>query len=355
MSNTQIAETALTDMNSESRQAPQGFELVFFERKPAYRNFSLELHFKSVKENLPPEVQYRSCQSRFPNQGAFSKFYNLFEPIFKKKGEVNHITGDVHYIGIFMPRKNTLLTVHDVNLMYSKKGLKKWFLKWFWLKLPVKRARMISVVSQCTKDELLKYVDCDPDKIRVVHSPIPPHFYPSPKKFNKEKPVVLQIGIKSNKNLERVVEAIKGIHCRLEIIGKPPENILEKLDRYGIDYHWSEFLTDEQVTEKYIESDLLIFASTVEGFGIPIVEAQMVGRPVVCSNLMSMPEVAGDSACLVNPYDVDDIRRGILEVINNESYRNDLIRKGNENCQRFTGDNIARNYVKLYREILSMQ
>ena len=70
---------------------------------------------------------------------------------------------------------------------------------------------------------------------------------------------------------------------------------------------------------------MLTFVSTYEGFGLPILESQATGRPVVTSNVSSMPEVAGDAACLVNPYDADSIREGILRVINDDAYRKDLM------------------------------
>ncbi len=73
--------------------------------------------------------------------------------------------------------------------------------------------------------------------------------------------------------------------------------------------------------------DILFFASTYEGFGMPIVEANIVGRPVITSNFYSMPEVAGDSALIVDPYNIDEIRNGILKIINDDVNRNELIKK----------------------------
>jgi glycosyltransferase involved in cell wall biosynthesis len=98
--------------------------------------------------------------------------------------------------------------------------------------------------------------------------------------------------------------------------------------------------------------DLLVFASTFEGFGLPIVEAQATGRPVVTSNIMSMPEVAGDAACLVDPFNVSSIREGVLKVINDSDYRNALVKAGFENVKRFQPEQIARQYAELYHELV---
>ena len=81
------------------------------------------------------------------------------------------------------------------------------------------------------------------------------------------------------------------------------------------------------------------------------VEAQTVGRVVITSNISSMPEVAGQGACFVNPLSIEDIRAGIESVLNNDSYRISLIEKGFENTQRFEPKNIAKQYNQLYREL----
>jgi len=84
---------------------------------------------------------------------------------------------------------------------------------------------------------------------------------------------------------------------------------------------------------------------------MPILEAQAVGRPVITSNILSMPEVAGDAACLVDPFDVSAIREGILKIIQDGSYREELIRKGQMNIRRFDPEKIALQYLDLYKKV----
>ena len=80
-------------------------------------------------------------------------------------------------------------------------------------------------------------------------------------------------------------------------------------------------------------------------------EANAVGRPVITSNLLSMPEVAGDAACIVDPYNIAEIRAGILRIINDEFYREALIHNGFSNALRFDPKEIARQYIELYKEL----
>src|ERR1039457_1051746 len=138
-----------------------------------------------------------------------------------------------------------------------------------------------------------------------------------------------------NKNICRVAEALQRIPCRLDIIGRLTERQREVLEFNRIQYTEQWDLSDQQVIEKYRQCDLVVFASIYEGFGMPIVEANATGRPVVTSNIGSMPEVAGTAACLVDPFDCASIREGILRVIEDADYRNNLVAQGYENAKRF--------------------
>ena len=100
---------------------------------------------------------------------------------------------------------------------------------------------------------------------------------------------------------------------------------------------------------------MVVFVSTYEGFGLPILEGNAVGRPVITSNISSMPEVAGDAACLVNPFDEAEIRNGVLKVIKESSYRQELVAKGLINVKRFRPEEIAKQYAELYKDIISAQ
>ena len=153
---------------------------------------------------------------------------------------------------------------------------------------------------------------------------------PVPREFNKTAPVVLQLGTAHNKNLPRLVEALKGTECRLEVVGKWNPQFAKFLSDAGIAHRFRSGLSSDEVVRGYEEADIVTLVSTLEGFGMPIVEAQAVGRVVVTSNVSSMPEVAGDGACLVDPLDVSAIRAGIRKVIDDGSYRGALISWGFE-------------------------
>lgn len=103
--------------------------------------------------------------------------------------------------------------------------------------------------------------------------------------------------------------------------------------------------------DMYIEADVMLFPSTYEGFGLPIIEAQATGRVVITSQLEPMLSVAGNAACFVDPYSVDSIRSGIQKIIESESYRNELIQKGFRNIERFQLEKVKKQYSDLYKQL----
>ncbi len=324
--------------------------ITHFMRRPRPNVFSIERLYEDVRGAMLEDCRVTVWTCRHPSTGLWPRVKDMWAAR-KAQGEVNHVTGDVHYLTFLLDPKRTVLTVHDLVLLGRLRGVRRsivWLL-WYWL--PVRRSRAVITISETTRAALLEAVRCDPAKVRVIHNPVSAEFRPVPRPFNAELPRILQMGTKPNKNVERVAKALEGIPCRLAIVGPLSDAQTEALRRHGIDYENHVGLSREALVAQYAEADMLVFASTYEGFGLPIVEAQAVGRPVVTSNLSSMPEVAGDAACLVDPFDAASIRAGVLKVIGDEEYRQRLVEAGYSNVEQFRATAVAENYAALYREV----
>jgi len=327
-------------------------KILYVERK-ASGAVSIEKVFRQIAKSLS-EHKYTIAfqQLRYPNN-MLGTVRNLFS--FKKtKADIYHITGHVHYIALLLPKNKTVLTIHDAGILHIRSGLRRYFLKKLLFDLPVKKLQFITAVSETTKKEIVFYTKCDQNKIRVIENPLQEHFHTKQKKrFAAEFPIILQIGTTTNKNLCNLVKALEGISCQLNIIGELSHDILNLLEEKKIIYTNKSNLINEEIREEYANADIVTFCSTFEGFGLPIIEAQAMLTPVITSNISPLKEVAGGAAALADPNDFESIRRCILRIINDETFRKSLVAGGVENVKRYKPEKIALAYETLYREISS--
>jgi len=326
-------------------------KIIFFQRKSYPHQFSIEKVFDGIRKNIANEnATIEKAVMPFYSSGIFFRIKNV---LWSKmhQGDVNHITGDVHYIALGLVKRKTILTIHDLNFLNHRNRLARFILRIFWLTLPLKKVAYVTVISEATKKDLLSRIKSQEQQIKVI-----PNYYDSAfkffsKEFNESKPTILQIGTKENKNVLRLIEALEGVNCHLVIIGGDNKKIEEHLERYKVSFTWLQNLTDDELMEQYQKCDIVTLVSTIEGFGMPILEAQAIGRVVLTSNISSMPEVAGDAACFVDPFSVVSIREGILKVVENANYRKDLIEKGLMNIRRFELSKISKMYSDLYQHV----
>jgi len=284
----------------------------------------------------------------FESKGLFNRIKNILF-LLKHRKSLLHISGHDHYL-LWYPFKNAILTIHDIEALKRKSGFKRWLFKKLWFDIPIRNAKAVTTISEFSKREILSLGNYQ-TPIKVIYNPLILPLSYSPKLFNQAKPRILHIGTKANKNLSRLIKALQGIACELVIIGSNSEELKAELSASGIDYIIKSNLSNEEMITEYKASDLLAFVSIYEGFGLPILEAQAFGRPVITSNLTSMPEVAGEGALLVDPFSVDDIRKGVLRLIQDRGLREKLIQEGLENVKRFDAERIAGEYAAVYEEV----
>lgn len=327
--------------------------VVQYQRRPQPGQVSIELVFAAVRAHLPPDVEVEVVTSRFFSKGLLPRLRAILEAR-RAQGPVTHVLGDVHFVDLLMRRRTTVLTVHDTEFLTRWGGLKGWIYTWVWLRLPVLRAGVVTVVSQASRRDLVAVLGRDPG-VQVVLNPVRPAFTPGPPRPPNPRPVVLLMGTWPNKNVPRSAEALQGLDVQVELVGPVEAPMRALMDAALPGWVHHERLDDQQVVEVLRRCDVLLFPSTQEGFGLPIVEAQAVGRPVVTSALPPMSEVAGDAACLVDPYDVAAVRAGVQRVLGDPAYAAGLVEAGLVNARRFSPDDIAEQYAAIYRAVAAVE
>jgi mannosyltransferase len=227
-------------------------------------------------------------------------------------------------------------------------------------KQAVKRADAIICISESTRNDFFEYYpEYNPDQVFVTHlahssesveySPA----YKFEKKF--DKPFVLFVGMRSvHKNFTACVKALKNINVDLKIVGGGPLNDFESslLESFvsGRYLHLNN-VDNDALNKLYGDAVCLLYPSLYEGFGLPILEAQANGCPVIATNFSSIPEVAGDSAILLNDPSSNQICEAIGTLIN-PKINSDFVNKGFKNIEKFSWDETVKNTFEIYNQIL---
>ncbi len=335
----------------ESSKTAINICLIFRKKRAGF--YSIETLFDSLIKYLSDNFVVKKLFLPYElSVGGFLK--NILFVRKLKSCDVCHITGDVHYVLPFC-RGKKVLTIHDLRNIFEYRGIKRWLYKFLWFKLPIYYADKITVISEFTFGELKKQFkfinstqiipDCVDDEWFLERRPEERMF------FNR----ILFIGTKPNKNLDRVIKAVEGLRVKLIIIGRLFDYQKNALKNAGADYENFYDLSKEQVREQYLRSDVLLFPSLYEGFGLPIIEAQALGVPVITSNKPPMNQIAGKAALFIDPMNVDSIHKAIVEIMSNIALRNRLIMQGYINARKYKCSQVAQLYEKVYYEVLGLK
>lgn len=315
-------------------------------RRPSPTHWSIERVFTDVASVDLDSFDVEVVVAPYRSRGLVRRLGCLWWA-FKLRDNVCHVAGDIHFCALALSRKRSVLTIHDLIPLRRLVGVRRLAVKWLWYVLPVWWATRVTVISSATRQELVHLLPWAAPKIEVVPNPVSPHFQPAPRPRNRP-PVVLQVGTGQHKNLVGVCRALSGTETSLRIVGRLTDDQRNMLATHGVPYKVICDLDDADMAAQYREADLLVFASTYEGFGLPILEAQATGRPVVTSNVASMPEVAGGAALLVDPRRPHAIREAVERALGHPEEYERLVAAGLENVKQFSPRAIAEQYAAVY-------
>ncbi len=332
------------------------------------------LELPKAKSGLPKYI------FDFPNVDRYE--LNLMGPSLKQHfilpGLLKKLKADgYHHPQFDMPRfvnTPTVVTVHDLKYVFHHEFLsKRSKLKSLYarqsLKYSIRTAAKIIAVSQNTKNDILRFSNlAKPDKINVVY-----HGIDCKKPILKGDKVsrvfqndyILFVGTRRpHKNIEGLIKALAVLksqynsNINLVIAGKSysdyqePENLAIALGLQE-SIHFVDFVPDEELVHLYDSAKVVVLPSFYEGFGFPVLEAMLHKKPVVASNVTSLPEVVGDAGLLVEPNNPNDIANKIFQIISNDKLQQELSKKAEERVKKFLWKGVAQLTLRTYQEAFS--
>lgn len=271
----------------------------------------------------------------------------------------------------------TILTVHDLSYVRTPETTHPILKAYLDKVVPwsVKRATHVIADSQATKDDLVELYQTPPEKVSVLLSGVRADYRPVTDKailkvvreryqIPADVPYIFSIGtVQPRKNYGRLMEALVALSKPFEDVhlviaggkGWLDSPIFETVTRLGLEsrVHFTGFVDEADVPALYSGAVCTGYISLYEGFGFPVLESMACGTPVLTSNVSSLPEVAGDAAPMVDPYNVEAIADGLKTLLESETKREHLIQAGLQQAKNFTWQRSAQNLLQIYQNVLN--
>lgn len=251
-----------------------------------------------------------------------------------------------------------ITTVHDFTYELYNSGIRKSIHAWQ-KKKAVMKSDFIICISENTKRDLMRfYPQIKEDRIKVIYNGVSEDYYLTDKSckgiipYERQEYAVFVGSRATYKNFELAVKAVAATNLKLVIVGAK----LNSKEKMFVDncfnnperYFCTGFIDNEQLNIVYNNAYALLYPSEYEGFGIPVIEAQRAGCPVIAYNGSSIPEVTGDDTLLINNTGTEQETVEKLKMLENNEIRSKVVEKGLENCKRFSWDKTYKKTVELY-------
>lgn len=271
--------------------------------------------------------------------------------------------------GLFL-NKPFIITVHDLVRLCMPIEREN-VLERVRLKLDIlglKKANHIISVSECTKADLLHYLNIPENKISVIYNGVDRSVFKPMFRRNSEFPYLLYVGTeRPRKNLGTLMKAFANLkkevnECRdLKLIkvgnagrsDKFRQSTLARVRRLGLEGQviFADYVLDNVLACYYSSALALVIPSLYEGFGLPVIEAMACGCPVIASNSSSLPEVAGDAALFFTPNSPLELMHCVYRLMTQPKLKNELVKKGFDRASCFSWEEAARQTLEVYRRV----
>lgn len=265
----------------------------------------------------------------------------------------------------------SIITIHDLSYIRVPETASPSLKKYLDVVVPrsIARATHVHAVSETTRQDIITLYNTPPEKVSVIFNAVESRFKPEDvskailaKYHIPDAPYIISVGtVQPRKNYSRLVKSLAQLRQKYDVHlviaggrGWLEDEFYATIIQTGMtDYvHVTGFVADEDLPALYSGALCMAYPSLYEGFGIPVLEAMACGTPVLTSTSSSLPEVAGDAAILVDPYDTDAIQDGLERLISDQDLQQILAEKGSLQAQKFTWEQSARQLKRLYTQLL---
>ncbi len=273
-----------------------------------------------------------------------------------------------HVLPLVHPR-HSVVTVHDLGYLHypqSHTRWSRWYLQWS-TAYNARAAAHLIADSEATRRDLIEYCQTPLNKVSVVYPGYDPSFGPEPdrerleavrERYHIPGPYIIYVGtLHPRKNLQTLLDAFAVVteqnpDVHLVIAGKKGwlyEPLLARVQQLGLGkwVHFPGYVPQQDLPALVSGARLFVLPSLYEGFGLPVLEAMACGTPVICSNVSSLPEVAGDAAILVNPHDTTELVTALQRLLRDGVLRRNLVQKGLSQVRRFSWETCARETLDI--------
>jgi glycosyltransferase involved in cell wall biosynthesis len=382
-----------------------GIITEFMEEMPTAMKIYTGNLFENLLEIADKNIEFVLIHSRKSNDPIYKKTKDLLIPfddsnlqskIFNAKIDVIHIPYLIYKTAplfeLFHKKVKLICTMHGVGhsklpprlyydayaLLQSELTLRilEFYMKILYVRLLRWKFRHIRnkfdlmiTVSNSAKCDIVRKFSITEKKIRVIYHGISEKFRPLKdegdigrvlEKYKIARPFILNVGgYNPVKNVVRLIKAFHKLKTKrkskqkLVIAATQSEGIQKIINSLGLQNEviLTGLIDNNELPQLYNAADIFVFPSLHETFGMPILEAMSCGCPVITSNVSSMPEIAGDSAVLVNPYNIVEIEKAMYQVLTNEGLKKNMRKKGLERAKQFSWRKCAEEHLKVYQEV----
>ncbi|MDR3670299.1 MAG: glycosyltransferase family 1 protein [Holophaga sp.] len=265
------------------------------------------------------------------------------------------------YVGPILHFQRHLLSILDANfirLSWSMSPLKRWVYARV-ARLCARTCTHITTISNFSKEELIECLPVTGEKITVVHLGAPSVTFsikPEAVTSGAARPYLLVLGGGSpHKNIRAFVQAFTQASARiphgLVIAGRLTEPLDDLPDALALvrggRITITGFLSANDLDAAYRGADVFVFPTLYEGFGLPVLEAQIRGIPVLCSNVASLPEIGGDSVAYFDPRSISNMAKTLEELLAEPTKVTELRERGYKNVLRYSWENTCQKTLAL--------